>query len=83
VALAIYDLYSKRQKKLRGEVPDVYTYDEIPEPLRVQILHIWQDTLGVEGSDQDRYSSYQIMSTYKEQNDNNRTTEEDQREGST
>lgn len=40
------DLFSKRQKKIRGQVPDVYTYDEIPQPLRVQIVHIWHDTLG-------------------------------------
>lgn len=44
--MGIYDLFSKRQKKLRGEVPDVYTYDTIPQPLRVQIVHIWTDTLG-------------------------------------
>lgn len=42
----IFDLFSKRQKKLRGEVPDVYVYDNIPNALRVQIVHIWQDTLG-------------------------------------
>lgn len=44
--MATYDLYSKRQKRLRGEVPDIYTYDDIPNPLRVQIIHIWWDTLG-------------------------------------
>lgn len=44
--MAIFNLFSKRQKKLRGEVPDVYTYDEIPDPLRVQIIHIWSETLG-------------------------------------
>jgi len=44
--LAIFDLFSKRQKRLRGDVPDVYTYDEIANPLRVQIVHIWTDTLG-------------------------------------
>ena len=44
--MCTYEIYSKRQKKLRGEVPDVYTYDELPEPLRVQIIHIWNDTLG-------------------------------------
>lgn len=42
------DLFSKRQKKLRGESPDVYSYDTIPLPLRVQIVHIWHDTLGDE-----------------------------------
>jgi hypothetical protein len=35
-----YDIFSKRQKKLRGKLPDVYIYDEIPQPLRVQIVHI-------------------------------------------
>lgn len=42
----IIDLFSKRQKKLRGDVPDVYIYDNVPNPLRVQIVHIWSDTLG-------------------------------------
>lgn len=27
-------------------MPDVYTYDTIPAPLRVQIVHIWQDAIG-------------------------------------
>lgn len=44
--MAVWDLYSKRQKQLRGETPDVYTYDEIPDALAVQIVHIWHDTLG-------------------------------------
>jgi len=44
----IFDLFSKRQKELRGEVPDVYVYDTIPRPLRVQVIHIWRDTLGNE-----------------------------------
>jgi hypothetical protein len=44
--LAIFDLFSKRQKKLRGDVPDVYVYDELPQELRTQIIHIWLDTLG-------------------------------------
>lgn len=44
--MAIFDLFSKRQKRLRGDVPDVYVYDQLPQPLRVQIVHIWTDTLG-------------------------------------
>jgi hypothetical protein len=44
--LPIFDLFSKRQKRLRGEVPDIFTYDDIPNPLRVQIIHIWQDAIG-------------------------------------
>ena len=46
IKLAIFSLFSKRQKQLRGEIPDVYTYDVIPQPLRVQIVHIWFDALG-------------------------------------
>ena len=38
----IVELFSKRQKKLRGEVPDVYSYDDLPDTLRVQIVHIWR-----------------------------------------
>lgn len=44
--MAILDIFSKRQKRLRGEVPDVYTYSELPNALRTQIVHIWFDTLG-------------------------------------
>jgi hypothetical protein len=44
--MVIWELFSKRQKKLKGEVPDVYTYEEIPQTLRVQIIHIIKDTLG-------------------------------------
>ena len=53
--MGIFDLFSKRQKKLRGDVPDVYTYDAIPQPLRVQIVHIWQDALGNENDYHDSY----------------------------
>lgn len=42
----IFELFSKRQRKLRGDVPDVYVYNSLPNPLRVQIIHIWNDTLG-------------------------------------
>jgi hypothetical protein len=44
--LPIFDIFSKRQKKLRGDVPDLYVYDDLPQPLRTQIIHIWLDTLG-------------------------------------
>jgi len=44
--MAIFDLFSKRQKRLRGEVPDIYTYDDIPQSLRVQIVHIIRDCIG-------------------------------------
>jgi len=44
--MPIFDLFSKRQKVLRGEVPDVYQYDTFPESFRVQIIHILRDALG-------------------------------------
>ena len=48
--MKIYELFSKRQKKLRGEVPDVYQDETIPQELRVQIVHIWRAVL------RDRYT---------------------------
>lgn len=44
--MAILELFSKRQKKLRGETHDVYQYTEIPKPFRVQVIHIIKDTIG-------------------------------------
>lgn len=44
--MAIYETYTKRQKRLRGDVPDVYTYNDLPEVLAVQITYIWEKTLG-------------------------------------
>lgn len=44
--MAIWDLFSKRERRRRGDVPDVYTYDDIPSSLRVQIVHIMQDAFG-------------------------------------
>lgn len=44
----VFSLFSHRQKQLRGEVPDVYVYDKLPLPLKVQIVHILRDTLGDE-----------------------------------
>ena len=39
----ITEIYSKRQKRLRGEFPDVYQYKTIPKELRVTINYIWKD----------------------------------------
>ena len=44
--MPIFEIFSKRQKRLRGEVPDVYKYDTIPPELRVQVIHIWDDAYG-------------------------------------
>lgn len=46
--MGVFDLFSKRQKRARGEVPDVYVYDKLPQQLRVQIVHIVQDAFGTD-----------------------------------
>lgn len=44
--MPIFDIFSKRQKNLRGDVPEVYSYDSLPDPLKVQIVHIVTGALG-------------------------------------
>lgn len=58
--MKIFDLFSKRQQRDRGEVPDVYKYDKLPQPLRVQVVHIVTDAFGVDG-----YSSSSAKQAYE------------------
>ena len=44
--MPVFDIFSKRQKRQRGEVPDVYQYETIPQELRVQVVHILRDAWG-------------------------------------
>lgn len=53
----MHNLYFKRQKKLRGEYPDVYQYEELPETLKIQIIHIWKETIGKDYPRNGRQSS--------------------------
>ena len=41
-----YEIFSKRQQRIRDENPDTYQYKTIPENLRVQIVHIWEKVWG-------------------------------------
>jgi hypothetical protein len=59
--MTVFDLFSKRQRKLRGEVPDVYTYTNLPVPLRTQIVHVWFDALG----SMEQYFQGQVISAYE------------------
>ncbi len=59
--MAIIELFSKRQKRLQGDIPDVYTYDSIPQPLRVQIVHIIRDSIG----ERKDYRQDQASQSYK------------------
>jgi hypothetical protein len=43
--MTVFDLFSKRQARQRGETPDIYTYDQIPNKLRVQLVQIIGDLL--------------------------------------
>ncbi|MDW5375965.1 hypothetical protein R6258_03425 [Halomonas sp. HP20-15] len=63
--MAIFDLFSKRQKALRGDVPDVYVYDYLPSPLRVQIVHIWADSIGGDSDYYDYTHGDRVRSGYK------------------
>ena len=58
--MRVLDLFSKRQKRARGEMPDVYVYDELPRPLRVQIVHIISDAFGT-----DNYGTDYVAKAYK------------------
>ena len=52
--MSILELFSKRQKKLRGEYPDVFQYENIDEKFRVQVVQIIEDTIG---TDEKRYEN--------------------------
>jgi hypothetical protein len=46
--MGILETFSKRQKQLaKAGKQDVYRYDELPEPFRIQVVHIWRTALGV------------------------------------
>ena len=44
----ITNIFSKRQKRLRGEFPDVYQYENFPIEFRRQIIMISRDVIGAE-----------------------------------
>ena len=62
--MGIYDLFSKRLSRSRGEAPDVYTYDNLPRPLRVQIVTIVDDAFG-----EDQYGYSNVAQAYKDVHD--------------
>ncbi|MBF0610327.1 MAG: abortive infection family protein [Magnetococcales bacterium] len=44
--MSIFDLFSKRLKREKGQLPDIYDYNSLPRELRVQIIHIISDAFG-------------------------------------
>ena len=45
--MPLLDLFSYRQRAAEGNTADVFTYDDVPYGLRVQIVHILRDAVGV------------------------------------
>jgi hypothetical protein len=62
--MTITNLFSKRQKAARGEVPDVYRYDHFPTPFRVQVVHILNDALGNGEQYFDQYGTASVRQAY-------------------
>lgn len=52
------ELFSKKQKRLRGEVPDVYQIRLLPKVFRIQVVHIISDTIGLP-------RRFEILEVYK------------------
>src|ERR1700687_1390304 len=45
--MGIFDTFSKRQKRLqKAGQQDIYQYDTLPAPFRMQVLHIWKTAFG-------------------------------------
>ncbi len=45
--MGMYETFTKRIKRLaQAGQPDVYQYDDLPRAFRVQVAHIWQDSIG-------------------------------------
>ncbi|MFM0451670.1 hypothetical protein PQR21_14885 [Paraburkholderia nemoris] len=57
--MAVVDLYSKRKKRAQGEVLEVYRYDIFPVPLRVQLVHVFDDVIGDQTEYFDKYKGVQ------------------------
>jgi hypothetical protein len=55
--MQIVNIYSKRQKQLNGETPDILDYNDMSMKLRVQVVQIIKKALG-----RDQYAHEQIVS---------------------
>jgi len=45
--MGIFDTFSKRQKRLeKSGQQDIYQYDTLPAPFRVQVVYIWKTAIG-------------------------------------
>ncbi|MPL66240.1 hypothetical protein SDC9_11909 [bioreactor metagenome] len=46
--LGIFNIFSKRQKKLDNDAVDIYEYESIPSNLKVQTIHIFREVIDIE-----------------------------------
>lgn len=46
--LGVFNIFSKRQKKLDNDTVDVYEYERIPSNLKVQAIHIFREVIDTE-----------------------------------
>jgi hypothetical protein len=53
--LGVFNIFSKRQKRLDNDIVDVYEYESIPSNLKVQAIHIFREVI-----DTERYSKNNI-----------------------
>jgi hypothetical protein len=62
-----FDIFSKRDTR-RGQPDDVYQYEEIPSPAKVQIVHLWKRAIG-DGSEYNRSKEVycEICNTLREE----------------
>jgi len=64
----VYETYSKRQKRLRGEKHEFYIYDSFPKEFKVQVVYLWNLALGTWGESANVHAVYQmIASTLREE----------------
>lgn len=45
--MSVFDTFSHRKRVAEGQTPDVFVYDRLPNDLRVQIVHIWREAIGL------------------------------------
>src|SRR5260221_9376771 len=64
--MAVWELYSKRRKKELGQLADVFTYDSIPDALRTQVVHMWDEAIGIPYHDRQHGGTEKIQDTYLE-----------------
>jgi hypothetical protein len=57
----IYETFSKRRKRLeKAGQTDVYQYEELPAPFRMQVVYIWESAIG-------HYSVGGAFSSYRDE----------------